>query len=79
MTDNAQVGYSITVATDIPSIGQNPPFTIYVVLTASEEEAIQAVQDVIPDTWTITHARPTILQRETVERLGLRPGQVHHL
>jgi hypothetical protein len=79
MADNAQVGYSITVATDIPGIGQNPPFTIYVVLTASEEEAITAVQEAIPPAWTITHVRPTILQSETVEKLGLRPGQAHHL
>jgi hypothetical protein len=79
MTDNAQVGYSITVATDIPGIGQNPPFTIYVVLTASEVDAVRAVQEVIPDPWTVTHVRPTILQSETIQRLGLRPGQAHQL
>jgi hypothetical protein len=79
MADSKQVGYSITVATDIPGIGQNPPFTIYVVPTASEKEAIIAVQEAIPPPWTITHVRPTILQSETVEKLGLRSGQAHHL
>jgi hypothetical protein len=79
MNESGPICYSVTVSTDIPTAGENPPFTIYVVLTASEDEAMRAVQEVIPATWSVTNVRRTTLQPETSERLGIRPGQVHHL
>lgn len=79
MSESETTCYAVTIATDIPAIGDNPPFTIYLVLTQDEGLAAEAVAAVIPATWSVTNARRTTIQNTTIERLGLRPGQVHHL
>jgi len=79
MSEATTTCYAVTVATDIPAAGDNPPFTIYLVLTENEELAAEAVAATIPAAWSVTNARRTTIQNETIERLGLRPGQVHHL
>jgi hypothetical protein len=79
MSEPTTTCYAVTVATDIPVAGDNPPFTIYLVLTENEELAAEAVAAKIPATWSVTNVRRTAIQNETIERLGLRPGHVRHL
>jgi hypothetical protein len=71
--------YAVTVSTGVPTTEYNPPFTIYLVLTENEQSALEAVRALVPATWFVLNARQTMIQRESIERLGLRPGQAHHL
>lgn len=79
MSETRTTCYAVAVATDISAPGDNPPFTIYLVLTQNEELAAEAVAATIPATWSVASVRRATIQNETIERLGLRPGQVHHL
>lgn len=73
--NDGEICYTVTVDTDVAAIGPEPTFTIYWVLTDSEEAPIKAVKERILATWSIIRTTRTSMKCETIDRLGMRLGE----